>query len=329
VTHIVSVAIAMVIMFSIPASAYADASLDDAAAALKNAPVYIAPGTEGTSPTTASDLTDLLRDGDNIAVVMLPANAGEPSQAAGSIDQTTSHKKIVAVSVGGNLAASSGIMPNGVADDLLTRAVNVSTNPVETLQAFIRIVHNWQSQHPQATASKPAAKDDGFPWVLIIFGAAIATTGIALFIRSKQTKSYATSEGSLRFRAAPDNVREILRDIMDKKSEVKDSALRSTIEQACQDTEQYFARNSDPSKRGEDTSTFVNHLKSVRNVLVQYLDIQSNKRYYDDADELMQQGYNAITGFAEFVLQSNKRGRRSELTNFKVDTQILDAQRFS
>jgi hypothetical protein len=323
--------LALVIALLVAIPAHADNSLDDAVAALKDAPVYVAPGTEGTSPTTASDLMDLLRDGDNIAIVMLPASAGDPGSAAGKIDQATGHKRIVAVSVDNNLAASSGIMPSGKAADLLARAVNVSTNPVETLQTFIRNVHSWQAQHPQAPASKPTQKDKGGPPLVPIILVVVLATVLGFFAARQllQPRSYDTAEGPIRFQSSPDKVRDILRDIMERRAEVNDGELGSIIEQACQDTEQYFRRNSDPSKRDEDTTTFVNHLKGVRNVLVQYLDIQNNRRYYDDPEGLMQQGYDAIDGFAAFVLQSNKRGRRDELTEFRVDTQILSAQRYS
>ncbi len=42
----------------------------------------------------------------------------------------------------------------------------------------------------------------------------------------------------------------------------------------------------------------------------------------------MDKGFEAIKAFNDFVLKSIKDGRRSDLTQFNVDTDILNAQRY-
>jgi hypothetical protein len=312
------------------------ATIDDAVAALKDAPVYVADGVSGTSPTTANELTAKLNDGDNIAIVMLPADAGDPSQLAAQIDQATGHKRVIGVSVGDQLEAAAAVMPLGVAADLMSRAQSVSTSTIETLSTYIRNVHNWQDQHPHEQASKPTKKDDGLPLVLfvVVFLAALGSVVCVIGAIRKASRQPGAERVDAKFKASPDKVRDLLKSIMDLRPQVRDPDLVSIIETACQDTEEYFKRSATKGKENDDTVVFTNHLQSVRGVLVQYIDIQTNPRFYEDRDipnnpqKLLRQGYDAVQGFAVFVEDSIRRGRRSELTAFQVDTKILSAQQY-
>jgi hypothetical protein len=309
---------------------YAETPLDDAIKSLKDSPVYVVRGIEGTTSETANELSDRLNGGDNILLVMLPAGSGDPSVLASSIDDATGRKHIVGVSVGDQLGATSAIMPSGKAVDLMQRAKSVSTSTVESLGTFIRNVHSWQVQHPKERASKPTTKkkDGGSSWILFVIAGIIAILlGVLMWARKLNRDSEAADD--FKFRSSPDDVRDLLKVIMGLRPQIRDDELVTTIETACNDTNQYFRRSSDPKMRDEDITVFSRHLKSVRSVLTQYIDIQNNGRYYDNPDELIQQGRDAIAGFATFVEQSIRRGRRSELTEFKVDTDILSAQRYS
>jgi hypothetical protein len=319
------------LLVAIPA--HAQSPIDEAVKSLQDNPVYVAAETEGTTSQTADDLASQLHGGDNILLVMLPATAGDPTDLAKQIDDATEHKYVIGVAVGDQLAAASAVMPQGTAADLMRRANSISTSNVETLNTFVRNVHSWQAQHPRAKASKPVKKksDGGSSWILfVIIGLILVLAGLFVVLRASK-QGYQTNEGLVQFKRSPEQVRDLLDAIMKMRGDVEDPEVRQLIDTACTNTEEYFRRSSASGKQEADAQMFVNHLQSVRKVLVQYIDIQNTRRrgYYDNPDQLMESGRSAIAGFNTFVLNSIKRGRSADLTNFKVDTDILTAQRFS
>jgi hypothetical protein len=309
-------------VFALPAQAASPP--DGVVAALKSSSVYVAPGTENTNSETAGKLQEQLTSGDNIAIVILPATAGEPASLAQAIDKATRGKYIIGLSVGEQVVAASTIMPQNVATNLVNRAAHVSSSPLETLETFIRDVHKWQGEHPHEAASKPVGKkSSGSPvvtLVLLIFAMVLGGIVIAIAIANKRRQA----DDGLTFRSSPSEVRDLLHVIMEQRPAINNDELSSIVKTACEDTEQYFQRSGNP----EDSDEFVHHLQSVRSILKQYIDIQNNQRYYDNPQALMKQGLEAIKGFASFVQDSIRRGRRADLTNFKVDTDILSAQRY-
>lgn len=310
--------------------AHAQTSIDDAVKSLRGSPVYVVDGIEGTTSDTANKLRDQLNGGDNILIVMLPDSSSDPAGVAKALDNATQHKYIIGVSVGDESAAVSTAMPQGVAADQMRRADSVSTSNVETMTTFIRNVHAWQVQHPSAVASMPVGEDGGFGSLLFVIIAACLALGSGASVLIRRRTNSRDPDKRIKFKSSPNEVADLLREIMSLKSSVSNHDLKMVIDRACHDTEQYFARSSDPKRISEDRSTFVNHLRSVRSVLRTYIEVQSSPaRYYDDPTKLLRQGYEAIDGFADFVENSIRRGRRSELTEFKVDTDILSAQRFS
>jgi hypothetical protein len=314
------------LMVAIPAQAV---TVSEVAKALKSNPVYIAPGTQGTNSETAEDLTAQLSSGDNIVIVMLPEGTGDSEVLANQIDKATGAHNIVGLSVGSNVATHSTVMPQDIANTYIKRASSVSSTVPETLMTFIRDVHQWQRENPQAPASKPAKKKGGssvVSSVITIFLFLLAAIAFGTTIVSKRRSS---SEDVLKFQSSPSEVRDILRSIMHELvPQIHDSGLTEIIEQACKDTEEYFRRCSDPEKKADDANSYAQNLKSLRSVLVQYIDIQNNSRYYESPEDLMKQGNEAVKGFAIHVEESIKSGRRSELTSFKVDTNILSAERY-
>jgi hypothetical protein len=92
-------------IFMVATPAHAD-TIDDAAAALKHASVYVATGADVDSSDTAGHLKKQLNDGDNVVIAMLPADAGDPVAAASKIEAATGHKYIVAVTIGNQTATA-------------------------------------------------------------------------------------------------------------------------------------------------------------------------------------------------------------------------------
>lgn len=307
-------------------TAQAQTGVNEIAKALKDSPVYIASGVEGTNQDTAGQLASQLNGRDNLVLVMLPDNGdSDPGATAKAIDKATGHKYIVGLSAGSELTAASTIMPDEVARDLMQRAVDTGTNPAERLGTFVRNVHEWQGDNPNEPASKKKDEDSGS---FLLTGILFLIAGFCLVVVFLIRRQYPHAEQEVKLRASPGNVRDILRRIQDLVPEINDRRMRDVVIEAITDTEAYFKRSTDSSSLSRDTDTFVNHLNSVAKVLARYIDVQGFPRYYDDPQALMNKGFEAVKAFNDFVLQSIKDGRKSDLTQFNVDTDILSAQRF-
>lgn len=330
----------LVLTFGLASGVAVAAVDDDAVAGLKASPVYIAPGTEGTTPETAGQLLGQLRDDDRIVIVMLPGGAlsdyqGGTSAFLAKLDRSTGGKYIFALSVGDQTIGYSTLLPSGVAADMMRRASSVSVNKIETLGTYARNVHSWQAQNPAHPASRPEPKprpkpvptsnDDGGSNLLLTFGAA----AIALFIIvgvvvSIRHRSRTLGADYIRFRS-PDIVKDRLERVIDLRSRIEDPDLRSLLLQIARDTEEYFQRNT--AKKDADAVAFERHFAAIEKVISKYIDVQNNQRYFDEPYQLMRRGHEAVAGFGDFVLNSVKRGTRQDLIDFRVDTDILAAQK--
>lgn len=336
-----SAVFAVLVTLVAAAPAYAGAYLDEAVAALKSAPVFVAAGTEGTNPNTAIGLKGQLNDGDNIVIAMLPEKAasefgGEAQTFAQLLDDVTGKQHIVIVSIGDDVAASTRLLPEGVAADQLNRAASVSTSTQETIVTFIRNVHSWQSAHPEEVAKRQPESEKGeeIPWDLVILSCAslfslISTLLVVVSVRRRGRRQPADPKIKLR---SPDQLRDELRGILDRRAQIRDQALRETITRLVQDTEELFKRlraNAKPAAVDEATTNFESHLQSLLSVLDQYIDVQNNPRYYEHPADALHDGREAIDGFAEYALNSARRAGRQNLTAFRVNTKILSAQKYS
>ncbi len=279
-------------------TAQAQTDVKEVVGALKETRVYVASDAEGTTQDTEGELAAQLNDNDNMVLVMLPENGDDPETVAQAINKATGHKYIVGISIGGQLAATSTIMPDEVARDLMRRAVDTGTNPAERLGTFARNVHEWQSDHPNEPASKKTDEGGGslvlFIVLAVVLGA--AAIGVVLFRRQRDT------EEEIRFEASPAEVRNLLRDIQHLMPQIRDERMCETIRASIKDTEEYFNRAVDETALNRETGVFVEHLTSVKDILSHYVDIQNFGRYYHDPEELMKEGREAVESFSVFVL---------------------------
>lgn len=324
---------AVVALLATASTAHAE-TLDDTVEALKASPVYVAPGTEGTTPDTAGELLHQIHEGDYVFIIMLPQQAisesgEEPADLtafAQRIDEALGGKNIIGLSVGDQIVAYSAILPAGEATDLMDRAISVSTNQSETLITFIRNVHHWQDRNPEAAASKSAKPEDEPPLVPLAVGcvavvlAAIAT--IVVFTKSSR------SEDSGPAFHAPRKVSDILRDILQLAPQVNRSDMEQLITQIVWDCDAYFERQVPLGTTvNEDSDNFKNHLGNLRGLIIKYIDVQDCPRYYDNPRELMESGENAMRGFAEMVLDDIRDGNTSSLAVYLVNADIMNAER--
>jgi hypothetical protein len=307
----------------IPWPAIATDPLNDALAALKQAPVYVAIGTAGTDKDTAGILTRQLTDGDTIVLVMLPASSNTNDSAldfAKKLSDGLGSGRIIGLAIGSDVVAYAPQLPAGVPSDLMNRAVSVSTTTAETLGTFVRNVHDWQAAHPQP---KPAdasnqAKDSGLAWWLWLI-IVLVLCGIGWFSYDRLWDK--ASRRQLKLRYSPRPVRNLLSSLLDLQPRIEDASVRADITQICKDIEYYFRRNRDV-----ESSMLLHHLENVRKVLVQYIDIQDiPARYARNSQSLLDEGAQAIREFAQFILETARQNNGEPMAEFSVNTEILRA----
>ncbi len=317
--------------------ATASQPIDEAVTVIRDSPVYVAPGTEDTDNDTAGILLNQLYNDDNLVIVMLPAgesvlSSGELLSLARKIDTSLEGDRIIGLSVGDQIIAYSASLPPGEATDLMERAINVSANTPEALSTFIRNVHSWQAANPKAVASQPVKQSDSDISMPLLFGSSglLLAVSIITALLVRYRARYKQSSDHVKIKAAPDPVKDVLEPILKLRSRINDPALRDLVTQMCSDTEAYFKRNitRKGDTRRNDADEFEMHLRSMQSVLERYVDVQDNPRFFHNPPELMEQGAEAVTGFSEFVLTNVRRGSREALTNYRVDTDILAAQRY-
>ncbi len=326
--RLIAVALGLVTALSVAMPASAASNADDIVGALKKAPVYVVSGTEGTTSDTVGTLTSKLYKDDNIVLAMLPADPSITQDDVTLLAQQVSNglkgKRIVGIAVGTQFAGVTSMMPSGTASDLMNRAQTVSTNSVETLITFVRNVHDWQSQNPQyVPASKPAKATSGsFPWFLIVIGALLAVL-IAIFIifnrRRIRSRVHYTAPGEMNDPVEKMmKLREHLRD---------DEAMYNAIDEVCRYTEAYFKRFTSEKRNSDTVTLFSNQLELARKVVEDYVYTYEDSQYVDEPEVVLKRGLDSIQGLAETILISIKKGNNDRLMDYKVNTNILNAQR--
>lgn len=330
---IATVVVLTVLALLAPQVVFAD-YITDAAQALQQAPVYVAPDTEGTDRDTASKLQARLNKDDNIVLVMLPAAAearlgADITTIASRLSEELGNRRIIGLAVGNNVVGYAPSLPAGVAADQMRRARSVSNDPLTALGTFAQNMHIWEAENPQPKP-EPFDSPDGekgggsfLVWLGIAAGIVftiIIATAMLGSIRTQQPSTERT-----RFRA-PDQVRDLLAKIARERKQINDQELKSVLYQMCVDLERYFSKSSKDKKR--DALFFIDRLNEVARVLTKYVEVQENPRYFEEPAVELERGKTSITDFSKYVLTSIRRGHAADLLDYKVDTDILQAQRY-
>lgn len=295
-------------------------------AGLRQKPVFVDKEAPGVTADTAGEIVALLKSGDGIVVLMFRDGDTDPASIAASVNQKLGGNRIVGVTIGEKVAGYSTILPAGVAADLMTRAATVSVSPAETLRTFILNVHDWQTQHPKAPAAKPMKKDESNQVVLFLLAGSIIIAVVAVLLFLAWAFLVGDSKETVKLKKSPDRVRDQLHKMLELRMKINDRGLQGTLTQIANDVEAYFRRTKDAARLDQDA--FAKHLSSLNSVLEKYVDVQDNPRYFENPDELLQSGSEAAVSFAYFVLETVRREGRRSITDFRVDTDILSAQRY-
>lgn len=316
----------------VPRVVFAD-YVTDAAQALKQAPVYVAPDTEGTDKDTAAKLQARLNKDDNIVLVMLPATAESSLGAdaftiATRLSEELGNKRIIGLAVGNNVVGYAPSLPAGVAADQMRRAKSVSNDPLTALGTFAQNMHIWEAANPQPKPEpfdSPEGEKGGTSW-LVWLGIAVVIVLSAIAVLAV-VASQKTEPGTEKTRfKAPNQVKGLLADIVRNRWQINDWELKDALYKICVYIERYFAKSSNDKKR--DALFFKDRLTEVAQVLTSYVDVQDNPHFYHNPEAELARGKESIIDFSEYVLESIRRGSSEDLFDFRVNTNILQAQRF-
>lgn len=181
-----------------------------AIAALQTSNVYVAPGTPGTDYNTTDKLKVFLKPEDNIILVMLPPNTIDGTDmlaVAQKISAGLDNQKTIGLAVGREVIGYSTIIPEGVAQDKMSRANSVSNDPITALITFTQNIHSWLLKNPQPTSiptpkptptprptmqpiELPKTNDVPLPiWIAFLFGFIVVIVTIAVQIKKARDKS--------------------------------------------------------------------------------------------------------------------------------------------
>lgn len=352
-THLVRAAlVAAIVVLIAPNTVFADDYLSRATKALERSNVYVEPGTENTTSATDSELAAYLTRNDDIVLVMLPASAQEelgmtPTEIAVQLSLALDDQRIIGLAVGNEVVGYAAFLPDGIAEERMRNADEISyNNPKTALGTFVNYMHAWQASNPRPAKPTPEPTPEPTPTPrptptaqqraqmereesrrqMVSFGVifvATATILIAAYIRHQ--KKMAMSPDRTKFEA-PDRVSDLLTAIARMRPQVKDKEVQDSLTEILKDIEVYFRKYS--SNPQQDARSFENHLRSILDVVIKYVEVQDYQRYYEDPSGSLAQGKGAIKDFAEYVLKSCKRGSAERLMDYTVNTKILSAQRF-
>lgn len=312
------------LVLTMPVAASADTLyLDEATQALQSSPVYVSPQVNNLSADQQASLVSQI-GGNDIAIVVLPANASSEIASIPSflsdLAARTGYDTIL-VSVGGDFEAGSSDLPSGTASQFANDAEGGDL--YVGLSEFVTQVGNSAQDIPDQPGEQGRGDATGF----FIGGGAIV--GIALagtlgfllirrrFIRSaRRQKDY-----------TPEQLQEVMSEILQLSEAIGDRQVAQSIRETAHDVSQLFARLKKriPDQIQQVTAQYKGILETVKKVADRFADIEQHPRYYKQPDTLLRDGRRAIQQYQQGVIQNIQEIEEGSLTDFRVDTKILEA----
>lgn len=128
--------------------------------------------------------------------------------------------------------------------------------------------------------------------------------------------------------ALMDEVQRLLDQIGGSRLKVHDPRVKVLLTQIAQNGEYRLTAGSDEPPSDVVLVEFRSHLESVMRVVSQLVDFQDNAARYPNVEEMAVKARQAVEGFAAYVLRKDIPGGSRNLTDFKVDTDILAAKQY-
>jgi hypothetical protein len=123
-------------------------------------------------------------------------------------------------------------------------------------------------------------------------------------------------------------IQSLLDTLGESRLKVRDPRFKVLLSVVAQQGEPYLRRISvDGNPSETDVMQFQDSLEAAVRVVEQYIAIQNNPSLPDRQVKL-DEGLDAIDGFATRIRSSTVPGGTKEMTSFTVDTKILSAQRY-
>ncbi len=329
----VTKALALVVALAclMPGLVRAQDYITDAANALTETAVYVAPGTENIDSSAALELKKILTTDDRIVLVILPAIAAEdldlsPLEIATTLSELLGDQRIIGLAVGDITIGYAPYLPSNVAADMMQRAGEVSRNPVSTLVTFVNYMHGWLAQNPQPKQiptpvptpkpSTPSTSTDegGSAWQImaIIPTMSVVLVGGAIYFRRRQLHQ------------VPLSVQDLLNHIALKREKIHSSNDRHSLKLVEEYTERYF-RSTSKDRKG-DSLFFEKNLADINRYLEEvYLDAQAYPHFWTDPAERLAVGSRHFSEFRDHVLSSIRRGTDQKIPEFRQITNEAQA----
>lgn len=307
-------------------AAHAASYLDEAVQALQSSNVYVSVQVSSLDPSVKARLESQATTAD-VAIAVLPSAAqseagGNPSQFIAQVAKSTGHDTVV-IAFGDDLEAGSRQLTPGLADQLADRA---EANNDSVGDALLEFVSEVQTARTAPSPENTSSDGPGFSLILpvLILMLVVAVLGLLLFVRTVRSRPAPVQPTTW----TPDQVQDLLSEIRQKSSGIRDPRLVAKLQEGERHTLQLFTRLQQASSGQihEITARYVGLLKVVRNTLVQYQDIQDNPEYYEPATaELLSFGHQAVDQYTSGALRNVSEVARGSLTDFRVNVKILSA----
>ncbi len=274
---------------------------------LKRSPVYVSPA----DAPLANRLLGSLQHGDTILLVSLPASDAPSADALDSFEAqlatSVGPSHVIGVVAGDNVAASSSTwMPDETAKDLMLRAHNVNSNPGDILTTFVQNVHGWQRSNPAPKVASPHTGSTNGPVIFVIILVGALLIGAVYLFRRVTTP-------------IPRRIADALKELKALTEKVSDDSFRKRLAQCWERVEYYFLH----SPNTDNAAVFAIQLGQVREVLEQYLQIQSEPQYFAKADQEMAKARAALDSFASQVIQAIRENNEVTLVRFNLNVKNL------
>jgi hypothetical protein len=283
--RILAVSLAVFGLFLTTTPARAADVVDEAISDLQSTSVYVAKGTEKTDANSTAAIQGYLRQGDHIVVVLLPKGATKLSndEVANRLLDSLAEPGILGLYANGQLSAYSRRPSLSQLDvsDMMARASQVNMQlPVESMTTFAKLVHQYQTAHPEPTPTVGTATSgsgSGLPIGLIALGVFIAAgTSFALLSRSgRRTATTDTDAPSeiRQFTELADKLAEDVTQVSNARDRENMNVMLRTLRDVVAKT-----RRKRPQVAKVTASNLAEQLNIMRTIVGGYLD---NQQYPD------------------------------------------------